>query len=192
MIGPPGIGCGHHGGRPAGHRSGARVRVLPAPSRGLTVIAVTGTNGKSSITHRLGGVLRGAGRTGGYDPAPNDIALDGTPVDIDRRPTTPESVDLQRLLRWFARQPCHPRGVGSLLHRIGRAAAGRHRCGRRVFHQSDPRPFRCTRLDGGARGGDSICLTYPAPQSPMPTIRLGFAFSDAGTLARTPFMRTPT
>lgn len=71
------------------------------PSRELTAVAVTGTNGKSSITHTLGGVLTTLGASTGVIGT-IAITLDGTPLDVQRRtPTTPESVDLQRLLRQF-------------------------------------------------------------------------------------------
>ena len=71
------------------------------PSPALTVVAVTGTNGKSSITHTLGGLLRTLGaRVGTIGTIA--ITLDGTALDIQRRtPTTPESVDVQALLRRF-------------------------------------------------------------------------------------------
>jgi UDP-N-acetylmuramoyl-L-alanyl-D-glutamate--2,6-diaminopimelate ligase len=72
------------------------------PSRELTVIAVTGTNGKSSITHTAGGVLRTLGaRVGTIGTI--GITLDGKVLEVQRRtPTTPESADLQALLRQFA------------------------------------------------------------------------------------------
>jgi UDP-N-acetylmuramoyl-L-alanyl-D-glutamate--2,6-diaminopimelate ligase len=72
------------------------------PSRELTVIAVTGTNGKSSITHTASGVLRTLGaRVGTIGTI--GITLDGQVLEVQRRtPTTPESIDLQALLRQFA------------------------------------------------------------------------------------------
>jgi UDP-N-acetylmuramoyl-L-alanyl-D-glutamate--2,6-diaminopimelate ligase len=55
------------------------------PSRALKVVAVTGTNGKSSITHTLGGVLRTLGARAGTIGTIG-ITLDGTPLDIERPP----------------------------------------------------------------------------------------------------------
>lgn len=71
------------------------------PSRELAVVGITGTNGKSSITHSLGGVLRTLGMRVG-EIGTIGITLDGAPLDHQRRtPTTPESMDLQALLRGF-------------------------------------------------------------------------------------------
>lgn len=70
-----------------------------APSSGMLVIGVTGTNGKTSITYMLESILKEAGREvgvigtinyrwkGGEAPAPN---------------TTPESRDLQAMMRAMA------------------------------------------------------------------------------------------
>jgi UDP-N-acetylmuramoyl-L-alanyl-D-glutamate--2,6-diaminopimelate ligase len=72
------------------------------PARELTVVAVTGTNGKSSTTHTMGGVLRTLGLRVGMIGTIG-ITLDGVPAEVERRtPTTPESVDLQDILRRFA------------------------------------------------------------------------------------------
>ncbi len=66
------------------------------PSSELTLIGVTGTNGKTSVTYLVESILRQAGRPTG---------LIGTVEirDSDRRErsvnTTPESCDLQRTLR---------------------------------------------------------------------------------------------
>lgn len=67
-----------------------------APSAALDVIGVTGTNGKTSVTHLLADVLRSAGR------APAVIGTTGVYADGARTPlvhTTPEASDLHRLLR---------------------------------------------------------------------------------------------
>jgi UDP-N-acetylmuramoyl-L-alanyl-D-glutamate--2,6-diaminopimelate ligase len=66
------------------------------PSRELTLIGVTGTNGKTSVTHLVTSILNEAGRTAG---------LSGTVEvrygDVRQRSinTTPESIDLQKTLR---------------------------------------------------------------------------------------------
>lgn len=56
------------------------------PSRALTMVGVTGTNGKTTVTHLLGGILTAAGR-------PTEVmgTLTGTR-------TTPEATDLQHAL----------------------------------------------------------------------------------------------
>jgi len=56
------------------------------PGRSLTMVGVTGTNGKTTVTHLLGAVLRQAGA---------DTTVVGT---LSGSRTTPESPDLQRLL----------------------------------------------------------------------------------------------
>jgi UDP-N-acetylmuramoyl-L-alanyl-D-glutamate--2,6-diaminopimelate ligase len=64
-------------------------------SRRLRVVGVTGTNGKTSVTHMVEGVMRTAGvKTGLIGTL--GARIDGDPVTVPR--TTPESSDLQRLL----------------------------------------------------------------------------------------------
>ena len=71
------------------------------PSRSLGVIGVTGTNGKTTVTHYLHSLFTQSGERAGL------IGTIGS--RIDRRPiesnlTTPEASDLQRLLRDMAVQ----------------------------------------------------------------------------------------
>ena len=69
------------------------------PSEELTVIGVTGTNGKTTTTYLLAAVMDAAGRPCGRlgtvsvrtGPVPGD--------EIDASHTTPESNEVQRLLR---------------------------------------------------------------------------------------------
>jgi UDP-N-acetylmuramoyl-L-alanyl-D-glutamate--2,6-diaminopimelate ligase len=71
-------------------------RFFHAPSHDLTLIGVTGTNGKTSTTYLVESILRGAGRHPGL------IGTIETRYEATRRPsanTTPESLDLQRTLR---------------------------------------------------------------------------------------------
>ncbi|HET9325149.1 MAG TPA: UDP-N-acetylmuramoyl-L-alanyl-D-glutamate--2,6-diaminopimelate ligase [Candidatus Eisenbacteria bacterium] len=66
------------------------------PSRGLEVVAVTGTNGKTTTTYMLEAVFREAGRTAGI------IGTTGVHLGEERRAsslTTPESLELQALLK---------------------------------------------------------------------------------------------
>lgn len=101
VIGPPDSAADIIVADPATAAAAAACVFYRHPSRDLQVLAVTGTNGKSSITHTLGGVLRTLGfRVGEIGTI--GITLDGLPLDHERRtPTTPESVDLQALLRYF-------------------------------------------------------------------------------------------
>jgi UDP-N-acetylmuramoyl-L-alanyl-D-glutamate--2,6-diaminopimelate ligase len=70
--------------------------VLGDPARSLTIVGVTGTNGKTTIVHLLDAVFRAAGhRTGAIGTVGAHAA--GEPMPIAR--TTPEAPDLHRLLR---------------------------------------------------------------------------------------------
>jgi UDP-N-acetylmuramoyl-L-alanyl-D-glutamate--2,6-diaminopimelate ligase len=69
--------------------------VFDEPSRSLTVVGVTGTNGKSTVVHLLDAVFRTAGhRTGSIGTVGAHIG--GEPIALAR--TTPEAPDLIRLL----------------------------------------------------------------------------------------------
>jgi UDP-N-acetylmuramoyl-L-alanyl-D-glutamate--2,6-diaminopimelate ligase len=69
--------------------------VLGNPARSLTIVGVTGTNGKTTIVHLLDAVFRAAGhRTGAIGTVGAHVA--GEPVPLTR--TTPEAPDLHRLL----------------------------------------------------------------------------------------------
>jgi len=71
-------------------------RFFAAPSRDLTLIGVTGTNGKTSTTYLVESILRAAGWSPGL------IGTIETRCANRREPatnTTPESLDLQRSLR---------------------------------------------------------------------------------------------
>lgn len=72
----------------------AASRFFGEPSRGLDVVGITGTNGKTTTTYLLDSILRADGRTTGL------IGTVETRVAGQRLPsarTTPESADLQRL-----------------------------------------------------------------------------------------------
>ncbi len=69
--------------------------VFGEPARSLTIVGVTGTNGKTTVVHLLDSVLRAAGqRTGVIGTVGAHVA--GDPISLAR--TTPEAPDLQRLL----------------------------------------------------------------------------------------------
>lgn len=75
------------------------------PSRSLSLIGVTGTNGKTTTTHLIEAVLRARGETTGLiGTIWNKIGDKRLPVER----TTPESLDLQSILREMA-----VAGVGS-------------------------------------------------------------------------------
>ena len=69
------------------------------PSRSMAVIGVTGTNGKTTVTHMVEAIGRAAGRSTGIV---GTLGARVGGVDIALERTTPESSDLQRLLRRMA------------------------------------------------------------------------------------------
>lgn len=79
---------------------GLAARLAGEPARELTVLAVTGTSGKTTTTYLLEAGLRGAGRH------PGVVGTIGTRIDGEPVPsalTTPEAPDLQRLLARMVR-----------------------------------------------------------------------------------------
>lgn len=65
------------------------------PSDAMTVVGITGTNGKTTVTYLLESVFRAAGRRPGI-VGTTGARVDGEPVLLEH--TTPEAPDLQRLL----------------------------------------------------------------------------------------------
>ncbi|MGH3490092.1 MAG: UDP-N-acetylmuramoyl-L-alanyl-D-glutamate--2,6-diaminopimelate ligase [Actinopolymorphaceae bacterium] len=73
-------------------------RFFAHPTRDMKVISVTGTDGKSSVSNIVGGALTRLGRSTGI-VGTTGVSLDGRAISYPRTtPTTPESVDLQRIL----------------------------------------------------------------------------------------------
>ncbi len=73
------------------------------PSRGLTIIGVTGTSGKTSTTYFIESVLRSAGITSARF---GTIEYRFGDTSVTAQQTTPEAPELQRLLRQAADQGC--------------------------------------------------------------------------------------
>jgi UDP-N-acetylmuramoyl-L-alanyl-D-glutamate--2,6-diaminopimelate ligase len=65
------------------------------PSRGMSMVGVTGTNGKTTTTYLLESIFRVAGLRAGVIGT-TGVRIDGRHVPFER--TTPEAPDLQRLL----------------------------------------------------------------------------------------------
>lgn len=70
-------------------------RFFGRPGEALTLIGVTGTNGKTSTVHMIESILRSAGRAVG---SIGTITVRGPDFEEPATLTTPESVDLQRTL----------------------------------------------------------------------------------------------
>ena len=69
------------------------------PADGMTVVGVTGTNGKTTTTFLLEAIFRADGRTPGVIGT-TGVRIDGRPGPFPR--TTPEAPDLQRLMATMA------------------------------------------------------------------------------------------
>lgn len=65
------------------------------PSQRLALLGITGTNGKTMVTHLVEAIVDAAGRTSGL-VGTIGARIGGDPVDLSR--TTPEASDFQRLL----------------------------------------------------------------------------------------------
>ena len=71
------------------------------PSRKMKLVGVTGTSGKTTVTHLIQGIFSAAGVKAGLIGTVGAKIGDET-LDTDH--TTPESVDLQRLLAYMAKR----------------------------------------------------------------------------------------
>ncbi|PWB78274.1 MAG: UDP-N-acetylmuramoyl-L-alanyl-D-glutamate--2,6-diaminopimelate ligase [Candidatus Methylomirabilota bacterium] len=89
------------------------------PSRKLSMIGVTGTNGKTTTTYLVESVLRRAGHRVGLI---GTIGYRCNGVEIEAARTTPESYDLQALLHRMARQ-----GADSIVMEVSSHALALHR-----------------------------------------------------------------
>ncbi|MFO7578537.1 MAG: UDP-N-acetylmuramoyl-L-alanyl-D-glutamate--2,6-diaminopimelate ligase [Pelovirga sp.] len=91
-----------------------------APGRGIPVIGVTGTNGKTTVTYLLEAILQAAG----YQPAvfgTVDYRL-GQQMRLPASHTTPESIDLMRILAGF-----RAKGADALIMEVSSHALEQHR-----------------------------------------------------------------
>ena len=93
--------------------------VFGHPGAAMTLVGVTGTNGKTTSTYLLEAVFRAAGWTPGVIGT-TGLRIDGEPGPLAR--TTPEAPDLQRLL---ARM--RAAGVGAVAMEISSHALAQHR-----------------------------------------------------------------
>ena len=95
------------------------------PAEALTMVGITGTNGKTTITFLLEAIFRAAGLRSGLIGT-TGARLDGEPVPLAR--TTPEAPDLHRLL---ARM--RAAGVGAVAMEVSSHAMVQHRVDGVVF-----------------------------------------------------------
>jgi len=91
------------------------------PSEAMTMVGITGTNGKTTTTYLLEGVFRAAGMTPGVIGT-TGVRVDGRPEPFDR--TTPEAPDLHRLLAGM-----RDRGVRAVAMEVSSHGLDQHRVG---------------------------------------------------------------
>ena len=90
------------------------------PADAMTVVGVTGTNGKTTTTFLLEAIFRADGRTPGVIGT-TGIRIDGRPEPFPR--TTPEAPDLQRLIAEMADEGVTASRDGGLLARAAISTA---------------------------------------------------------------------
>ena len=100
-------------------------RAFREPATSMTMLGVTGTNGKTTTTYLLEAIARRAGVRAGMIGT-TGARVDGEPVPLDR--TTPEAPDLHRLL---ARM--RDSGVGLVAMEVSSHALAQRRVGGIVF-----------------------------------------------------------
>ena len=89
------------------------------PADRMTVVGVTGTNGKTTTTYLLEAIFRDDGRTPGV-VGTTGVRIDGRPEPFPR--TTPEAPDLQRLFAQMARE-----GVDAVAMEVSSHGLDQHR-----------------------------------------------------------------
>jgi UDP-N-acetylmuramoyl-L-alanyl-D-glutamate--2,6-diaminopimelate ligase len=100
-------------------------RAFRDPASAMTMLGVTGTNGKTTTTYLLEAIARRAGRRPGLIGT-TGARIDGDPVPLDR--TTPEAPDLHRLLARMREG-----GVGLVAMEVSSHALEQHRVGGVVY-----------------------------------------------------------
>ena len=95
------------------------------PASSMTMLGVTGTNGKTTTTYLLDAIARRAGHRVGLIGTTGALSA-GMPVPVER--TTPEAPDLQRVLARMRDD-----GVGLMAMEVSSHALAQHRVGGLVF-----------------------------------------------------------
>ena len=161
------------------------------PSGELTVIGITGTNGKTTTSYLVDALLTSRGqRTGLIGTVQYRVGTEVRPAGQ----TTPEAVELQSLLRRMVDAGRLGRRHGSLLPRARALARGRHRLRRRGLHQPDAGPPRLPRDHGRVPGSQAAPLrpagrraqARPRGRGERRRSRRGPAWSPASRSGRSP------
>ncbi|HEX8099277.1 MAG TPA: UDP-N-acetylmuramoyl-L-alanyl-D-glutamate--2,6-diaminopimelate ligase [Actinomycetota bacterium] len=167
------------------------------PSAAMTMVGVTGTNGKTTVTYLLESIFRAAGLRAGV------IGTTGVRIDGEITPfarTTPEAPDLQRL---FATM--RARGVQAVAMEVSSHGLDQHRvdgtryaCGiftnlsqdhldyhqtMEAYLEAKARLFTASLSNRGAINGDSPEGRSIARQAAIPTVTFGLG-EGADVVAR--------
>jgi UDP-N-acetylmuramoyl-L-alanyl-D-glutamate--2,6-diaminopimelate ligase len=94
-------------------------QIFGHPAGDLTLVGITGTNGKTTSTYLMESVFAAAGITAGL-VGTTGARMDGRPIPLAR--TTPEAPDLQRLLAQMRAE-----GVGAVAMEVSSHALDQHR-----------------------------------------------------------------
>ena len=159
------------------------------PSDAMTVIGVTGTNGKTTVTYLLESIFRAAGLTPGVIGT-TGVRIEGAVTPFDR--TTPEAPDLQRLFADMA-----GRGVEAVAMEVSshgldqhRVDGTRYRCGIftnlsqdhldyhrtwEAYLEAKARLFTAELSERGAVNWDSPEGRIIAGRADLPTTTFGFS-----------------
>lgn len=122
-------------------------RLAGDPSRHMTVVGITGTNGKTTTAHLLAAILRASGR--------KTEAL-GTLQGLH---TTPEAPQLQSTLASMRNRQVDAVAMEVSSHALSFERVGNALRGSRV-HQSEQRPSRFSRHDGELLLGEIAVVRF--------------------------------
>ena len=167
------------------------------PDESLSIVGITGTNGKTSVAHMCEAAWMAAGRPSGVIGTLGARFL-GTPVPLNR--TTPESTDLQRLLAAMVND-----GVESVAMEVSSHALDLHRADAISFtsagftnltqdhldfhgtmddyFSSKAKLFRAERTRSAVINIDDHFGERLAREAAVPVITVGFGESAAGATA---------
>ena len=143
------------------------------PSRSMSVVGITGTNGKTTTAYLLRARIRSGGKEIGT--AGHGGLHGGRLRAVSASRTTPEAPDVQRMFRLMVDRGCARVRDGSLVARACARTSGRNAvcCGR--VHEPDagpPRLSQATWRVTSRRSGDcSRCSRRARQASSISTIR---------------------
>ncbi len=167
------------------------------PSDTITVVGVTGTNGKTTVTYLLESIFRAANLRPGVIGT-TGVRIDGEAIPFDR--TTPEAPDLQGLLAEMVRRGVRATAMEVSSHGLDqrRVEGTTYRCAvftnlsqdhldyhgtMDAYLEAKARLFTTTLSDRGAINWDSPEGRAIAREADIPIVTFGFA-EGAGIIGR--------